>query len=123
MQVVQTLFSSACVEVTLDPATRRLTLRALDAPIDDTSVSTMFSVTEALLEAGEPFSTLWDVRACRLPSAAVTWRCIKWAVSNKRNLDRLNTQLDVVCSPGLLSTVKLVLRVFGPTCPTNVSTE
>ena len=120
---MQALFSSACVEVTLDPATRRLTLRALDAPIDDTSVSTMFSETEALLETGEPFSTLWDVRWCRFPPAAVTWRCIRWAVSNKRNLDRLNTQLDVVCSPSLLSTVKLVLRVFGPTCPTNVSTE
>lgn len=120
---MQTLFSSACVEVTLDTATRRLTLRALDAPIDDTSVSTMFSVTEALLEENAPFSTLWDVRRCRIPSAAVTWRCIKWAVLNKRNLDRLNTQLDVLCDKRLTGTVRLVLLAFGPRCPTSVTAE
>ena len=102
---------------------RHLTIRALNAPIDDVSVSRMFEATETLLLDKKAFSTTWDVRECQLPSVAVTWRCIRWALNQKQALDQYNTELNILCPQRLLGTVRLVLRIFGPKCPTNVNTS
>lgn len=118
---MQTLFVSACVILSME--NRHLTLRGLNAPIDDESVSMMFQTTERLLESRESFSTTWDVRECQLPSLAVTWKCIRWALRHKQALDDYNTNLEILCPARLAGTVRLVLRTFGPTCPTTVSEE
>ena len=102
---------------------RHLTLRALNAPIDDESISRMFHNTEVLLDEKIPFSSTWDIRDCQLPSLAITWNCIRWALQHKQALDDYNTELNILCPTRLLGTVRLVLRVFGPKCPTNVNTS
>ena len=112
------LFVSACVVLSMDG--RHLTIRAFDAPIDDRSIDGMFATTEALLEERTPFTSTWDVRECRVPSAAVTWRCIRWAMEHKRALNEYNEELTVYCDARLIHVVRLVLRAFGPTCPTRV---
>lgn len=112
------LFASACVVLSME--NRHLTVRALNAPIDDDSVLRMFGATEDLLSGKESFQTTWDIRECQIPSVSVTWKCIRWALKNKSDLDLYNTELNILCPLRLLGTVRLVLRVFGPKCPTFV---
>lgn len=118
MCAMRVLFSSACVIMSLEG--RHLTLRGLNAPIDDHSVDKMFETTESFLNEKTPFSTTWDVRECQVPPLAVTWKCIRWALANKQALDEYNTQLHIRCPPRLSAIVRLVLRTFGPKCPTTV---
>lgn len=116
-----TLFDSPCVNVEFCERSRHLTIAARDAPIDADSVSEVLRLTEVQLE-GAKFATTWDLRKCRVPPMDVTARCIRWALKNKSKLDAQNERLVVVGgSPSVNSVVRLVLRVFGPTCATLVT--
>lgn len=116
---MRTLFTSACVVLTMEQ--RHMTIRAINAPIDSVSVDRVLEITETLLGEKRPFSTTWDVRDCQIPSTQLTWTCIRWALAHKSALDEYNTNLVIKCpSSRLLGVVKLVLRVFGPKCPTAI---
>ena len=118
-----TLFHSACVLMAMAPD-RHVTIRALDATLTDDTVDAMLARTEALLREAAPFRTTWDLRRCRAPSSGQVWRCLRWALRNRATLDAHNTRLAIVydaqraSAPLLLSSVRLVLRAFGPSCPT-----
>lgn len=117
---MKTIFASACVVLSMEG--RHLTIRALNAPIDTHSVTMMFAATEALLKDKRSFSTTWDIRECQIPTLSITGWCIRWALRHKHDLDKYNTKLDILCKPRLMNTVQLVMRLFGPKCPTTVKT-
>jgi len=118
MVVARTLFQSACVILSIE--NRHLKIQALNSPIDDESVNMMMLETEKILQQEQPFTSMWDLRECHMPSVAVTWKCIRWAVKHKTELDHYNTELTIECNNRLRKIVNLVLRVFRPKCPVNV---
>ena len=117
------MFTSPCVEVAFHEVNRHMTITARDAPIDADSVDAVLHLTEDKLEKAK-FVTTWDLRHCRMPSIAVTGRCLRWALKNKRRLDDRNERLVVLGgSPSVNSVVRLVLSAFGPSCPTLVTND
>ena len=114
---MKALFTSACIALTMDR--RHMTIRTMSTPLDSVSVTNVLKITEGLLDEKRHFSTTWDVRNGELPNTQLTWTCIRWALVHKSALDKYNTNLVIKCrSTRMLGVVKLVLRVFGPTCPT-----
>lgn len=118
MVVVRTLFQSACVILSME--NRHLKIQALNSPIDDQSVNMMMLETEKLLQDKKPFTSTWDLRECHIPSMAITWKCIRWAIEHKSALDEYNTELTINCDNTLRKIVNLVLRAFRPKCPVHV---
>ena len=119
---METLFTSPCVNVEFVETTRHLTICAKDAPIDAVSVSEVLRLSEVRLGEDATFSTTWDLRMCHMPPVDVTARCIRWALKNKNRLDSQNERLVVLGgSPSVNGVVRLVLKAFGPTCPTLVT--
>lgn len=120
------LFQSACVLVTLTPSNRHLTIQALSSgPVDDVSVDKLFEITEDLMKPGEqPFMTTWNLKNCRTPSRKIVFKCLKWALEHKSDLNSKNKRLAIVSgSNPVNAVVKLVLKAFGPSCPIFVGTN
>lgn len=91
--------------------------------VSDEDVAAVLAATENLMDQNLDFQTLWDLRACPVPSVAVVARCVRWALKHKPRLDRLNRRLAVVVPAGraLAALVATVLATFGPTCEVHVS--
>ena len=123
------LHSSRAARVTLsqgDAGLPHLRLVALaDETIDSETIGQILDLTDELLGMGDQFKSTWDLRVCRVPGMRVVVRCVKWALSRKDKLDKLNQRMAVCMpdKPALLSIVQLVLRVFGPACPVLVSRD
>lgn len=120
------LFQSACVLVTLSNPDRHLTIQALPhGPVDDESVDRLFQLTEDLMKPGElDFKTTWNLKECRVPSRSIVFKCLSWALKNKNDLNSKNKRLAVVSgSSGVNNVVRLVLKAFGPSCPTFVGSN
>jgi hypothetical protein len=118
------MFESAVVKVSLTQQSELsfFCIEAVDGcfAIDDVSVDGVLKATETLLDRGEPFATLWDLRLCPVPSSACIFSVLKWAISNKARLDTANKRMAVVLPstrPVILAVVRNVLNAFGPTCP------
>lgn len=128
MPTTTELHASRCARITLtqDEGLPRLHLVALgDAMIDDATIDRVLALTDALLDEGKSFESLWDLRACRVPMLPIVARCIKWTLTRKTRLDALNRRMAIVMPnrPALLAVVRLVLRAFGPVCPVKVSED
>ena len=120
------LFQSACVLVTFSQPNRHLTIQALSSgPVDETSVDKLFEITEDLMQNGnEPFMTTWNLKNCRTPSRQIVFKCLQWALNHKSDLNSKNKRLAIVSgSSPVNAIVKLVLKAFGPSCPTFVGTN
>ena len=124
--VSNVLFQSACVLVTFSSPDRHLTIQALSTgPVDDASVDKLFELTEGLLQPTEqPFMTTWNLKNCRTPSRQIVFKCIKWALQHKNDLNTKNKRLAIVSGSSTVNNVvKFVLKVFGPSCPTFVGSN
>lgn len=120
------LFQSTCVLVTLTTSNRHLTIQALSTgPVDEVSVNNLFQITEDLMKPGEqPFMTTWNLKNCRTPSRKIVFQCLKWALKHKSDLNSKNKRLAIVSgSNSVNAVVTLVLKAFGPSCPTFVGTN
>lgn len=120
------LFQSACVLVTLTPSNRHLNIQALSSgTVDETSVEKLFEITEDLMKPGEDsFMTTWNLKNCQTPSRQIIFKCIKWALQHKTDLNSKNKRLAIVSgSNPVNAVVKLVLKAFGPSCPIFVGTN
>lgn len=121
------LYASSCARVTLSED-RLLHIAAQDGAvcISDEDVAAVLASTEALMVEGVEFRTLWDLRACPVPTIAVVGRCVRWALKNKSELDRLNKRMGVVVpttGKAVAALVATVLTTFGPTCEVRVSSS
>lgn len=94
-------------------------------PLDDETVSSVLSLTERVLALDVHFRTLWDLRLVAVPPLSVVVRCIRWAWQHKRALDNLNDKMLILASPNalLLRMINMVLKSFGPRCPTSVTAD
>ena len=118
------LFQSACVVASFVDAEQHLIIQAKPADIDETSVDQLFKITEALMQEKDAFQTTWDLIECRNPSIKITSKCIRWAMSHRKLLNSKNSRLAVVSkSRPINAVVSLVLKTFGPSCPTLVTSE
>jgi hypothetical protein len=118
------LYASSCARVTLS-GDRLLHIAAQEGAVgvSDEDVAAVLAATENLMDQNLEFQTLWDLRACPVPSVAVVARCVRWALKHKPPLDRLNRRLAVVVPAGraLAALVATVLTTFGPACEVHVS--
>jgi hypothetical protein len=65
----------------------------------------------------EPFSIIWDLRECGMPSTRHIWRSIRWGTAHKQTLDQRMTAMAVVLAPkdhALRGVVRFVLRACMP---------
>ena len=124
------LFESSVARVSIQrcasPVPSHLTIEALEnsSHPDAFTIDGVLNATIALLEEGDPFCTTWDLRHCVVPNAVTVFRVCRWAILEKRRLDRCNVRLAVVLPPTrvtLLAVVNAVLGAFGPRCPTLVT--
>lgn len=120
------LYASSCARVTLSQD-RLLHIAAQEGAVcvSEEDVTAVLEATESLMVQNLEFQTLWDLRACPVPSVAVVARCVRWALRNKPLLDRLNRRLAVVVPAGraLAALVATVLATFAPTCEVHVSSS
>ena len=124
------MFESAVVKVSLTQQ-RELPIFCVEAvggcfAIDEVSVEGVLEATETLLDRGEPFVTLWDLKLCPIPTGACVFKCLKWAISNKARLDAANKKMAVILPPTrlvILAVVRNVLTAFGPTCPVRATSD
>lgn len=125
------LFESAIARVTLTTSsnrTRSLCIESLgdgSLGIDEFTVSGVLNATETLLEDGVPFKTMWKLKTCPVPSPSIVFRCLRWALMNKRRLDASNRRMAIVLPhrPPILLVVNQVLRAFGPKCPVHATSD
>lgn len=124
---VETLFENAVVKVSLT-TDKRLSIETLDGcfAIDDESVAGVMNATKKLLDEGDSFSTMWDLRNCPVPSPSCVLNCLQFAIANKSRLDASNKKMAIVLPatrPIILVVVKNVLSAFAPTCPVCATTD
>jgi len=68
--------------------------------------------------------TTWNLKNCRTPSRKIVFQCLKWALKHKSDLNSKNKRLAIVSgSNSVNAVVTLVLKAFGPSCPTFVGTN
>ena len=129
-KATETLFESAVVRVTLENKKNSrpvLCICATDGnfSLDADSVEAVIKDTEKLIDEGEPFFTLWDLARCPVPPVSTVFRCLKWAMQNKYQLDEANRKMAVVVPynrPVILQVVNSVVGAFQPLCPVRVTT-
>ena len=127
----RTIYLSNCVQVTFSKVSgRQRPLLRIDAlekaiSISEEDVAEVLSATETLLQRKEMFETCWDLRHCPVPSVAIVATCVRWSLTNKPSLDKLNTRLCVVVPNGRLLSrlVSTILSTFSPTCETLVCSD
>ena len=126
-----TLHEGGGVRVTLDAAPRPDSYSHLrivateDRPLQLETVESVLALTDQLLDKGDAFQTSWDLRSCQVPSSAVMWKCVGWAVPRRAKLNSLNKRMALCMPdrPSLLNVVRFVLKLFGPACPVIVSED
>ena len=130
IELPELLFRSSVARVSLrrraSPLPSQLSIEALEnsLQVDAVTIDGVLSATTALLDEGRPFRTTWDLRHCAVPNAITVFRVSRWALMEKRRLDRCNVRLAVVLPPTrvtLFAVVDAVLRAFGPRCPALVT--
>ena len=95
-------------------------------PIDSDTITGVFNATEDMINKGQTFKTLWNLRQCPVPSPSVVYQCLHWAIKKKRALDNLNVGMGIVLPanrPVILTIVNSVLRAFGPRCPVRATAQ
>jgi hypothetical protein len=120
------LYASSCARVTLSQdLTLHIAAQEGAVSVSEEDVTAVLAATENLMAQNLEFQTLWDLRACPVPSVTVVARCVRWALKHKPLLDRLNRRLAVVVPAGraLAALVATVLTTFGPTCDVHVSSN
>ena len=126
------LFESTIARATLTPRhtggvfSNQFFIEALgnSQPLDDETVDGVLNATVELLDQNVRFATTWDLKNCAIPSARLVFRVTRWALFQKRRLERANTRLAVVLPSSrqtLLAVVNTVLQTFGPKCPVLVT--
>lgn len=122
----KTLFDSLSAKVSIfqrsECDVQLFTIEATNGslPIDEDTIKGVLNATEGLFEDGRAFKTLWNLQNCPVPSPAIVYRCLAWAIGHKRDLDRLNVAMGIVLPvnrPVIMTVVNSVLRAFGPRCP------
>jgi len=87
--------------------------------IDGATVDGVLRATESMLERETKFATLWELSVCPVPSTSCVFHCLRWAMSNKRNLDTFNMRMAIMLpssSSTFTTILKNVLIAFGPKC-------
>ena len=121
------LHESRAARVTMSERTGRRPLLRLVAlqeeVIDVQTIEQILQLTDELLDKGDHFESLWDLRLCKVPGVMVVAKCVRWALARKQKLDACNQRMAVCMPdrPALLAVVRMVLKVFGPVCPVMVS--
>lgn len=128
----ESLFRNVIVNVSLAQASaesaRIFTIEAVNGTmaIDDETIDGVLSATNSMLDDEVEFKTLWDLRKCPIPTPNVVFRCLRWAMSRKRDLDTYNAAMAVVLPatrPTILQVVNSVLHVFAPRCPVRATAD
>lgn len=99
----------------------RLVIRSVKAPIDDAGLVSLLAAMNELLACGEPFTVLFDVRQCTLPSREQIKIGKKW---NKANGDALDALLQgivvLVASSAVRVLANSLLSVSKPPQPARI---
>jgi len=129
---VETLLDSPSARVSLlKNASQSVSLFTIEAkggsaPIDASTIDSVFEITETVIADGTRFKTMWNLQNVPVPPPFVVYKCMRWALTHKRELDRLNVCMAVVLPSNrsvILSVVDSVLRAFGPRCPVRVTSR
>ena len=80
-------YASLVLRQEADYALPRLRLTARKEPMTDEGVVRGLAVIEEVLQRKEPFTILWDVRSCSLPSRQQLRIGTEWARTHKPELD------------------------------------
>lgn len=82
------------------------------------SAIALIDFSQRVLDRDESYCCLWDLRLCGVPKAALLWRGMRWAYSQKAGLDANLTCVAVLLNGGpIRSTVAFVLRLTRPIMP------
>ena len=86
--------------------------------LDDEGVATGLGVIGTVLEHEKPFTILWDLRSCCLPSRAQLRYGFEWAAAHGPELDRYLAGIGILLTSRVVRVVAdLVIRVTRPPQP------
>ena len=92
--------------------------------ISQEAVAALISYGTQVLERGEPYSCLWDLRSCRVPRAWTLWQLVSWTKANGPALDARLTCVAILTSgPAMRSFVQLALNMIRPRMPQRSFTD
>jgi len=97
-----------------------LTVQTDSTPISIAAVEALLDYCARVLEHGEQYAILWDLR--ETPSTGPIWTCIwrniRWAGKNQKMIDQ-RTEATILCipSPAVRSIANFVLSVTRPPMP------
>lgn len=115
-----TVFSFGTLELERDPLLPlpRLIFRASGHRIDDAGISQLFASIEGYLGLNIPFTVLYDLRTCPMPSRKQISTAQAWGKVHKQKIDTLIQGIAIVISSAFArSTVNMILAMTKPAQP------
>jgi len=96
----------------------RMIIRTEKKPVTDEGFSKMFEAMSMVLDRGQPFTALYDVRNCRLPGRKQITIGQDWGQKNNKRLNQLLQGIVILNSSAITrSTVNMILAICKPPQP------
>lgn len=99
----------------------RLVLRGVSKPIDDEGLARLLRTAEEVLERDQPFTILYDIRTCSLPSRKQIGMGTEWGKVNNKRLNRTLQGIAILMTnPITRTTVNMILTLCRPQQPCGI---
>lgn len=96
----------------------RVVVRGAKKAIDDQRLQEVLDWMSAVIARNQPFSILYDVRSCSMPSGRQIKMGQKWGQANNKKLNRLLQGIAIIMSGVIVkSTVQMLLAICSPPQP------
>ena len=102
----------------------RVVVRGAKKPIDDAGLHRVLSAMSAILDRERPFTIVYDVRSCSMPSGKQVKIGQKWGKVNNKRLNRLLQGIAIILSGVIVrSTIQMLLGICQPPQPYGIFAE